>query len=334
MADYNEALAELKEKDKAGATAFLSYNPKCFYRAYFTSNVKSDVITNNMAETFNGYIINARTKHIISMMEEVRALLIQRVVTKRQDMKRSKHVICPRVQATLEKNKEIAAYCYLAVDVQARSCTCRRWNLTGVSCAHGVACIFFCHQNAEDYVDEKGDRHWPQVNLTLDPPPIKVGPGRPRKNRKKGPHEKSKSFGKLSRHGIEMTCTLCNTKGHNKRRCPNRAVVPTEQPPQKRARGRPKGSGAADQGSTEGEHTTRTAQPSSMGRGNKAIRGGRGSRGDQPLGAGVEDQLVGEEGEEGQGEGYPRAGPRIIGENEISTSSQPPTQNEASMFSG
>ncbi|KAL2940308.1 putative surface-exposed virulence protein BigA [Bienertia sinuspersici] len=113
MKDYNKALAELKEKDEAAATAFLSYNLKCFYIAYFTSNVKSDVITNNMAETFNSYIINARTKHLISMMEEVRALLMQRVVTKRQEMQRSRQVICPRVQVILEKNKEIEAYCYV-----------------------------------------------------------------------------------------------------------------------------------------------------------------------------------------------------------------------------
>ncbi|KAL2928284.1 Cytokine receptor-like factor 1 [Bienertia sinuspersici] len=94
--------------------------------------------------------------------------------------------------------------------LEARTCTCRQWDMCGFPCFHGVAVIFFCHKNAEDYVDEcykksvylkayagtippiEGERHWPMIQMHLDPPPIKVGPGRPRKNRIKGPHEDPK----------------------------------------------------------------------------------------------------------------------------------------------
>ena len=66
------------------------------------------MIMNNLAETFNGYIINVRTKHLIYMLEDIRTTLtlIQRLVLKRQETKKSSAVVCPRIQAKLEIEKE------------------------------------------------------------------------------------------------------------------------------------------------------------------------------------------------------------------------------------
>ena len=35
------------------------------------TQTKVDVIMNNIVETFSGYIINARTKHLIYMLENI-----------------------------------------------------------------------------------------------------------------------------------------------------------------------------------------------------------------------------------------------------------------------
>ncbi|KAH0708715.1 hypothetical protein KY284_010142 [Solanum tuberosum] len=43
--------------------------------------------------------------------------------------------------------------------------------------------------------------------------------GRPSKKRKKEQGETSKT-GKLSKRGIEMSCSTCHNNGHNKRKCP------------------------------------------------------------------------------------------------------------------
>ena len=76
-------------------------------------------------------------------------------------------------------------------------------------------------------------------------------PGIPRKLRRKEVGEK-KVFGKLSKTGLTMTCSLCHVKGHNKRSCHLRrsdGVVSTageqrasvEEPSSsKKGRGRPK----------------------------------------------------------------------------------------------
>ncbi|KAL2903319.1 Gag-Pol polyprotein [Bienertia sinuspersici] len=317
-ADYTDAMQQLENVSEAAADAFRAYNPKVFCRAFMKTTTRCDAITNNMAETFNGYIIQARNKHLIYMLEDIRASLMQRLALKKQEMEKSTSMICPRVQTKLEKNKDEAAKCHvmpststifqvnyyldsLTVDLEARSCTCRRWDMCGIPCCHAVAAIFFCHQKAEDYVDVaftrevylkaysnpippcEGERHWPKVDFPIDPPPIKIGPGRPRKNRRKDPHELAKKPGKLSKHGLEMTCSICKAKGHNKRKCPRRErdIAAEQQQPSKRPRGRPKASTQPDQvvASTEPDHRSATAEPARLGRGGRVIRGGKGSRG-------------------------------------------------------
>lgn len=83
-----------------------------------------------------------------------------------------------------------------------------------------------------------------------------------------------------------MTCGVCKTKGHNKRRCPNRVVVqnqgPTvEEPPQKKVRGIPRTAmqPTLPMTSTDAMHLNATAQPTTLGRGGRTIRGRRGAIG-------------------------------------------------------
>ncbi|KAL2928013.1 Leucine--tRNA ligase [Bienertia sinuspersici] len=241
ISDHNEAMEELTAMNPIAATPLKAYNPQCFFRAYMDPTINFDAFTNNMAETFNGYIINARTKHIIYMMEDIRVSLMKRMVTKRQDMEKQASLLCPRIQSMLEKEKDKAAYCEVIPSTD-----------TIFNVIHNL------DQEAETFVDDcykrevylrtyagsippiTGERHWPMVEYNLYPPPIKVGPGRHRKNGIKDPFEDPKKPGKLSRHGMEMTCTLCKSKGHNKRGCPQKDTVVPSEPPPKKARGRPR----------------------------------------------------------------------------------------------
>ncbi|XP_010689632.2 uncharacterized protein LOC104903315 [Beta vulgaris subsp. vulgaris] len=316
-ADLGDALTEMEKVNPESVVEFKKYNPKVFCRAHVKTNTKCDVIINNMVGTFNGYIIDARAEHIIFMLEDIRTALMQRMVIKRQQMEKSTAKICPRIQSRLEKEKDEAANCTplpssstlfqvahkmdtLTVDLEKRSCTCRKWDLSGVSCCHGIACIFFLHHEAEDYVDEcykreaylkmycggisllTGERHWPKVDMPLDPPPIKIGPGRPRKNRIKDPREDPKRSGKLSKHGVEMSCSVRKNKGNNKRTCPDKgkAVEPTP----KKTCGRPRKDitqpiNTASSSPPPSHHET-TVQPSRIGKNGRVV-------GKMPQGVGV-----------------------------------------------
>ena len=96
--------------------------------------------------------------------------LMDRMRIKREWMKKRTDVICPKIQKKLEKAKnEIAAniarhsddkrfevqHIYggtYVVDLERRTCTCRKWELTELPCCHEVCRISLINATPEDYV--------------------------------------------------------------------------------------------------------------------------------------------------------------------------------------
>ncbi|XP_047257405.1 uncharacterized protein LOC107849756 [Capsicum annuum] len=71
---------------------------------------------------------------------------------------------------------------------------------------------------------------WPvSSNIAVAPPEITTLLGRQAKNRKKEVGETKKSR-KFSRTGLEMTCSVCHVRGHNKRGYPHRAPSTEAEP--------------------------------------------------------------------------------------------------------
>ena len=52
-------------------------------QAYFSDVVQCEVIDNNMCETFNGVMLEARNKPIITLLEDIRRYVMHRIVVKR-----------------------------------------------------------------------------------------------------------------------------------------------------------------------------------------------------------------------------------------------------------
>ena len=75
-----------------------------------------------------------------------------------------------------------------------------------------------------------------------------------------------------------MTCAIYKSPGHNKQKCPDKGKM-IEQNPPKRKRGRPRKNVKEGHRSTTTSHHEMTAQPSALGRGNRTIKTGKGSRG-------------------------------------------------------
>ncbi|KAK9075525.1 hypothetical protein SSX86_003849 [Deinandra increscens subsp. villosa] len=270
-ADYNIAIEALKELSNDGYEAFIKQNPKCFVKCFLDNKTTSDVIVNNMAETFNGYILQSRSKHFIDMLEDIRIAIMKRLARTHQEILVKDFIVYPRIQMKLEKEKSWAYKCEVfpsyvnvfqvwifddvTVDLVNRTCTCKQWDLTGIPCKHVCAAVSFKREQVEDYVAKcftkdfymkayeytipplPSQKFWPNIECPLDPPPIKVQPGRPKKNRRRDPHEDPKKSGKLTKHGVVMTCSNYKEKGHNRRKCTKESIG---EPVTKRPRGRPK----------------------------------------------------------------------------------------------
>lgn len=86
-----------------------------------------------------------------------------------------------------------------AVDLAKRTCTCRKWDITGIPCQHAIAAIYVKDQDPAGYVDScysqkkyleaydpiihpiAGEDQWPIVVAPLEPPAYRPQPGRPKK---------------------------------------------------------------------------------------------------------------------------------------------------------
>ena len=76
-----------------------------------------------------------------------------------------------------------------------------------------------------------------------------------------------------------MSCSKCGLGGHNSRKCPDKDTINVNPPPPKRGRGRPRKNIPVDTPDQTNVHHEMSAQPSQLGRGNRSVRGGQGSRG-------------------------------------------------------
>lgn len=236
-------------------------NPTLWSRHAFSLDGKTDMLLNNIAGSFNAWIKDARDKPIITMLESIRRQLLVRFHKKRVGAEAAKqqtpNALCPKIFKLFEKIKSDSRLCVCqwqsglefeidhpygarrVVDLKMMTCTCGKWQLTGIPCIHACSAIYHSRHRPEEYVDDcyrlvtylrsykqgihamPGPEAWPEGgNAVILPPHVRVQPGRPRKARKREPDEPKVPY-KVSRHGYVVKCGNCGNEGHNARACPH-----------------------------------------------------------------------------------------------------------------
>ncbi|XP_057467040.1 uncharacterized protein LOC130756520 [Actinidia eriantha] len=123
------------------------------------------------------------------------------------------------------------------VDIGQRVCSCRKWDVTGIPCVHGVAAIITNKSRPEDFVNEyyhcttftrtynrmitpiPDQTMWVQTNYDqIMPPHLRKRAGRPKKNRKKAEDEQKNPI-RVRKHYTSLRCGKCKEVGHNSRTC-------------------------------------------------------------------------------------------------------------------
>ncbi|KAL2253097.1 UNVERIFIED_CONTAM: hypothetical protein Sindi_0104400, partial [Sesamum indicum] len=142
-------------------------------RSHFSPNVKCDMLLNNCCEAFNMMILDAKEKPTLTMLEWIRDFFMKRLQENR-DMAQAKWKgrICPRIRKILDKHIENVGDCIpikvddfhyqisyfdggqCAVDLSNHTCSCRKWELSGLPCKHAISVIFNQKDDPKDYIDE------------------------------------------------------------------------------------------------------------------------------------------------------------------------------------
>ncbi|XP_021737176.1 uncharacterized protein LOC110703694 [Chenopodium quinoa] len=242
------------------AEDLMNRNYKKWCRAFYTPLSCCDSVDNNMSEVFNAYILNSRHKPIITMLEDIREGVMERLHKKRDQIANKEMVLCPRIQQKLETCKVWArgwnaywdgGFCYgvregatrekFVVNLSQRTCSCRAWQISGIPCKHVVVVVWNKSDHPEPYVNEyftkstylkayqhlleplNGPQEWPLSNDLVLPPKLKKINHRPKTKRRMLAAEVT-AVGKLKRKGGVITCRLCGVQGHNARGCKNVAA--------------------------------------------------------------------------------------------------------------
>ncbi|XP_075473312.1 uncharacterized protein LOC142504315 [Primulina tabacum] len=254
--EFKRRMEDLK-KINHDAYIWLAKKPEQHWsKAYFSTIPKCDILLNNMCECFNSMILYAREKPIISMFETIRNLLMARFQTNREKAEKWDAVMCPKVKVVLaKKSKEAAALSPLmadethfqitglhqkhSIDLCRMSCSCRKWDLTGIPCPHAVCAIWCKQESPETYVHHfysvlkykqcysrsimpiNGPALWLECHLVPSLPPMyKEKVGRPAKLRRRQPDEVPASRqSKLKGVKRNNKCRTCGGFGHNQRSC-------------------------------------------------------------------------------------------------------------------
>ncbi|XP_062019055.1 uncharacterized protein LOC133735674 [Rosa rugosa] len=257
---FQKEMEEMKTLDK-DAYKWLSEPerpPKHWSRAYFPAGYDCDMLINNGCESFNALILDARGKPPVTMLEEIRLKLMRRIRTRRDKMEAYHGNVCPKARNIIEKNKVKAAEDCIptfngggkaeieniegtknVVDTNLRTCTCRRWDLTGIPCKHAICAINGMRAEPDDYIAPCYLKktymsiysHLIQPVNSMDmwsngdgpsilPPQYTRQPGKPKTKRIKDVLEVViNGTGKIGRIQRSLKCSNCGQEGHNMKTC-------------------------------------------------------------------------------------------------------------------
>ncbi|KAH1032923.1 hypothetical protein J1N35_045097 [Gossypium stocksii] len=234
--EFDDAIDELRKTNQHAYDWLKEKNPTHWLRSHFSFRSHSDMLVNNLFESFN------------------KIMLL--IVKKKEEADKWKGMLCPKIKKKVDVNIKDLLRCAPShasgdkyqvecgpgsqhvVDLVENSCSCRNWDLTGIPCMYALAVIHLKDEFPDTYVQTwytkqaqlqiysnfaspiRGPKQWASLSnmLPILSPPLRRPLGKPTKVRKKEPDE-PQTTDRLSKRGVEMRYNKCKRIGHNKRSC-------------------------------------------------------------------------------------------------------------------
>ncbi|XP_021774681.1 uncharacterized protein LOC110738596 [Chenopodium quinoa] len=167
--EFQIAMQQIRELDEDAYNYLENIPTHHWCRHAFSDSCRSNMLLNNMCETFNSVIRDARDKPILTQMEWMRRYMMRRNNEKWEDSKEITTNITPYVHKLFQRMSYVARNCIIEaarddtyevqlnddqvlVDFPNWSCSCNHWQLTGIPCIHAFACIMDQRVDAEQFV--------------------------------------------------------------------------------------------------------------------------------------------------------------------------------------
>ncbi|KAH0761844.1 hypothetical protein KY290_017917 [Solanum tuberosum] len=272
--DFKDQLSALGALSKSAAKDLLKYPPQTWCRAYLDTICKNQMVDNNFTESFNSWILEARGKPILKMLEDIRIKIMNRLREKEEDASKWTTDYSPKCMKLFTAYMRIAQLCSVdfngdlgyevsegedrhTVNLVEKKCTCRSWQLTGIPCPHAIKAMLYQKIEPKNEINwwyskeaylmtyraklmpVRGEQFWNVLpEHAIDPPDLVKTVGRPKTKRTREKDAAIKRAGEWahSRKGTKMTCSKCGETTHNARTC--NFVEGEQGPTLKRKKGR------------------------------------------------------------------------------------------------
>ncbi|KAJ9566824.1 hypothetical protein OSB04_002790 [Centaurea solstitialis] len=254
--EFDRVMHEMKTTNPGAYDYLMKRDPKTWSKAFFGFHSLCEAVENGFSECFNAIILKVRTKPIITMLEAIRVILMERMERMRRISASWTHDICPTVITRIGAAMRSQRYWHVLpggpmvfeVRQQEDAFILTRHALAGcgIPCLQAVAAICFINKHPQDYVSDwfrrvkyqdtyashilavQGINQWPpnELNKPLPPKPRTMP---------------------VSKVGSIITCQNCGREGHNKKTCkePQKQGSVVVKPSKAKGEEKPKGKGIA-----------------------------------------------------------------------------------------
>ena len=167
---FNLRRAKLAQVTPDGARDMMNTEPQHWSRAFFKIGSNCDSVDNNLCESFNNSIMEARFYPVISMNEAIRKKIMVRIQENKTKAAKWTGTICPNIFKKLKVNITRSGNCYVlwngkdgfeveengdkryTVNLEQRVCTCRYWQLSGLPCCHAISSIYKASKPIDKFI--------------------------------------------------------------------------------------------------------------------------------------------------------------------------------------
>ncbi|XP_030942123.1 uncharacterized protein LOC115967205 [Quercus lobata] len=195
--EFEKRMQDMKDLDKKAWDYLADIQPTQWTKSHFTSRAISDCYVNNLSESFNSIILEARDKPIIVMLEWIRIKLMTCCFIYEVDNEYKRNVVNLTKKCSIYKNLErledYVHVCYIK-DAYVAAYKEMITPLPG----------------QDEWIET--DQRTPVASIVYKPP------GRPPMKRKKDTDELNNPY-KVSRSNRPIKCGFCHKEGHNSKRC-------------------------------------------------------------------------------------------------------------------
>ncbi|XP_074299337.1 uncharacterized protein LOC141630410 [Silene latifolia] len=261
---FNDAMNELRQQSSKAHLEMCSRDVKRFCKCFYKTWACTCVTCNNMAETFNSWILEAREKPILTMLEEIRQKVMSKMVDKKVQATRCNGIVSPRVQAiindhlqatrnwkAIEASENVYEVQHIqnstltyAVRLDESSCTCRYWDINGIPCEHATTAICSKNESPDSYVASWYSKEAYEASYTFSLKPLngqnmwkkvdgssilssdpRVKHGRPNKRKRAFAEINRKTYTYRIPNRRKQLCSNCKEPGHKSRTCTYKVSV-------------------------------------------------------------------------------------------------------------